>query len=216
MTLRAAKANEDAVRSGVGFSRRGGFSPRSGRFINGAGLSGRAGPQACAPTPWSALFSVRRAALALTLLLSAALMTGSVPLSNPHVRSVGQLLTCQCGCGSSITDCTMMNCHFAGPAREKLLQYVEAGMNDDQILAAFEKEYGKVILAQPPAQGFNLIAWIMPFFGLGSGLAILYFVLRAYLKPRSQHALATGDSELLARYRDRIEKDTSDQDLDLK
>ena len=36
MALRAAKADQDAIRSGVGFSRRGGFSPRSGRVFNGA------------------------------------------------------------------------------------------------------------------------------------------------------------------------------------
>src|ERR1039458_10858138 len=106
--------------------------------------------------------------LALAPLLSAALLTGSVPLQNPRVRSLGELLTCQCGCNYSISSCNMQGCHFADPARARLLQMVEAGVSDEQILATFGREYGKVILRQPPAQGFYLISWIMRLAGLRS------------------------------------------------
>jgi cytochrome c-type biogenesis protein CcmH/NrfF len=158
--------------------------------------------------------------LALVALLSGVLLTGSVPLQNPRVRSVGELLSCQCGCGSSVTSCNMMNCHSAGPLREELLKMVEAGVGDDQILAAFEKEYGKIILRKPPAEGFYLISWVMPFIGLGGGLALIWFVLQRYMAKRpataaagtSAEAGAAPDSPELARYRERIEKDLSDMD----
>ncbi len=157
--------------------------------------------------------------LALVALLSGALLTGSVPLQNPRVRSLGELLTCQCGCGSSVTSCNMMNCHSSGPLRERLLQMVEAGVSDDQILATFEQEYGKIILRKPPAQGFYLMAWVMPFVGLGGGLALLWFILQRIYSRRpaaaggaSAHPGAELDSPELARYRERIEKDLSDMD----
>ena len=161
-----------------------------------------------------------RSSLALAALMSAALLTGSVPLANPHVRALGSLLMCQCGCGASISECNMQNCHSSGPVRAELLKMVEAGMSDEQILATFEREYGKVILRQPPAKGFSLISWIMPFAGLGAGLALLWLILRRYLGPRPAAATASAaaapDSPALARYRERIEKDMADTDPDSK
>ena len=158
--------------------------------------------------------------LALVALLSGVLLTGSVPLQNPRVRSIGELLSCQCGCGSSVTSCNMMNCHSAGPLRERVLSMVEAGVSDDQILATLEKEYGKIVLRKPPTQGFYLISWVMPFIGLGGGLALVWFMLQRYMAKRPATATAgtsvqagiEPDSPELARYRDRIEKDLSDMD----
>jgi len=158
--------------------------------------------------------------LALAALLSGVLLTGSVPLQNPRVRAVGELLSCQCGCGSSVTSCNMMNCHSSEPLRARLLQMVEAGVSDDEILATFEREYGKVILRKPPTQGFYLLSWAMPFVGLGGGLALLWFILQRYLAKRPAAAAAgtsadvpvEPDSPELARYRERIEKDLSDMD----
>jgi len=158
--------------------------------------------------------------LALVALLSGVLLTGSVPLQNPRVRSIGELLSCQCGCGASLSSCNMQNCHSAGPLREHLLQMVEAGIGDDQILATFEKEYGKIILRKPPAEGFYLLGWVMPFIGLGGGLALVWFMLQRYMAKRPTTAAAGAsagagvepDSPELTRYRERIEKDLSDMD----
>jgi cytochrome c-type biogenesis protein CcmH/NrfF len=153
-------------------------------------------------------------------LLSGVLLTGSVPMQNPRVRSVGELLSCQCGCGASLSSCNMQNCHSAGPLRAELLRMVEAGVSDDQILATFEREYGKIILRKPPAEGFYLIGWVMPFVGLGGGLALIWFILQRYIARRPAAAaagtsIAVGaepDSPELARYRERIEKELSDME----
>jgi cytochrome c-type biogenesis protein CcmH/NrfF len=117
----------------------------------------------------------------------------------------------------------MQNCHSAGPLREELLKMVEAGVGDDQILATFEKEYGKIILRKPPAEGFYLLGWVMPFIGLGGGLALVWFVLQRYMAQRPATAAGTStaagtepDSPELARYRERIEKDLNDMDSGLK
>jgi cytochrome c-type biogenesis protein CcmH/NrfF len=162
--------------------------------------------------------------LALVALLSAVLLTGSVPLENPRVRSIGELLSCQCGCGSSVTSCNMLNCHSSGPLRDEVLKMVEAGVSDDQILATLEKEYGKIVLRKPPTEGFYLISWVMPFIGLGGGLALVWFMLQRYMAKRPATATAgtstlagtQQDSPELARYRARIEKDLSDMDSGLK
>lgn len=148
--------------------------------------------------------------------MSGVLLTGSVPLANPRVRSVADQLSCQCGCGASVRTCDMPNCHSAGPLREHILKMVEAGASDDQILATFEKEYGKIILRKPPAEGFYLISWVMPFIGLGGGLAFVWFMLQRIMARRPAAAQpgapSEPDSPELARYRERIEKDLSDMD----
>jgi cytochrome c-type biogenesis protein CcmH/NrfF len=159
-----------------------------------------------------------RSKVALVALFTSVLLTGSVPLQNPRVRSVGELLSCQCGCGASITSCNMQNCHSASPIRERLLQMVEAGESDEQILTTFEQEYGKIILRKPPARGFFLMAWVMPFIGLGGGLAVVWFVLQRLLARRPATAGASAqvdvdaDSPDLARYRDRIERELDELD----
>ena len=58
-------------------------------------------------------------------------------LENPRVRQLGDQLACLCGCGSSVTSCNMLHCHFSDPARQKLLAMVKAGMSDSAIFAAF-------------------------------------------------------------------------------
>ncbi len=160
-----------------------------------------------------------RSSIALVALLSGVLLTGSVPLQNPRVRTVGELLTCQCGCNYSIGSCNMQACHFADPMRARLLQMVEAGISDDQIVATIEKEYGKIILRKPPAEGFYLVSWVMPFVGLAGGLALVWFMLQRYMAKRTATpgapnsvASVEPDSPELARYRDRIEKEMSDMD----
>lgn len=155
----------------------------------------------------------------LAFLLTATIAQSSVPLQNPKVRQVGELLRCQCGCNYSVSSCQMQNCHFADPAREKLLTMVEAGMSEEQILASFEKEYGKVILQRPPVEGFYLVGWIMPFAGLALGGALVAFIIMRYLKRRPVPLAATGTGALngdvsddpeLRKYRDQIEKELAD------
>ncbi len=153
---------------------------------------------------------MRRLRSSLSLVfLTALLMAQSVnPLSNERVRRIGDQLLCMCGCGSSITGCNMLHCHFSEPARDKILALVNAGSTDQQILDAFVKEYGVQILLKPPAEGFNLVGWLMPFAGVLIGLLIVWYVIRRLRRPTPVAAgPARADDAVLARYQDRIDKD---------
>jgi cytochrome c-type biogenesis protein CcmH len=139
-----------------------------------------------------------------------ALAIASVPLNNPRVRALGELLKCQCGCPYTVSSCDMRNCHFADPVRAELLKMVEAGMSEKEILGVFETRHGKHILTRPPAEGFYLIGWVMPFAGLGLGLTLIVLLLQRYLKRRQTAPALPGaapESPELARYREKIEKD---------
>jgi cytochrome c-type biogenesis protein CcmH/NrfF len=155
-----------------------------------------------------------RAKLLLALALTAALVQGTVPLTNERVRRLGDMLQCKCGCFASITGCNMINCHFSDPVRLQLLQMVEQGKSDDMIFAEMVRVYGKEIMMKPPAEGFYLLSWVMPFASLAAGLGLIYWLLSRWKRRAATAAGPDGDAPAesadLARYKDRIEKDLDD------
>jgi cytochrome c-type biogenesis protein CcmH/NrfF len=156
---------------------------------------------------------LRRLKISLLIIAAAALMLGQggTPLENARVRHLGDQLACLCGCGSSVTSCNMLHCHFSEPAREKLLTMVNAGMSDSAIFDAFVKENGRRVLLKPPAEGFNLVGWVMPFVALALGLAIVWWFIQRFRRPLAAAGPAP-DSALLARYQERIDKDLENLD----
>ena len=147
-----------------------------------------------------------KSSVLLLVLVLLSMGQGDNPLLNARVRLLGEQLGCLCGCGASVTSCNMLQCHFALPARQKLLQLVNAGEPDQVIYAAFVKEYGPRVLLKPSAEGFNLVGWLMPFAALAAGLMFVWFMIKRFRRP----VAATGpevDDSTLARYRERIDKD---------
>ena len=154
-----------------------------------------------------------RSKLLLALVVLVFVADGSTPLANPRVRALGNRLMCQCGCYASITECNMINCHSAGPIREKLLSMVEAGKTDQEIIDEIVKENGLTILRQPPSEGFFLSAWVTPFAMAGFGILVVALLMRMYLRkqPAPVPAGAAADPTL-EKYRDQMEKELEDLD----
>ncbi|MGB8414254.1 MAG: cytochrome c-type biogenesis protein CcmH [Candidatus Binatus sp.] len=88
---------------------------------------------------------------------------------------VAEGLTCQCGCGLTVANCNMPTCGFSVPIRAEIDAMIRKGMSRAQILAFYRHKYGEKILSAPTAEGFNLLAWTMPFIALvlGGGLMVL-------------------------------------------
>jgi len=127
------------------------------------------------------------------------------------VRRVGARLQCQCGCKDSVATCSMLECHFSKPAKERIAQMQSVGMSDEQIVQAFIRDYGMAIYLAPP----NAFGWIIPYAGVGFGLiVILLFLRKAYHKPKPMTDLGTieADDPELAKYKEQIEKDTANLD----
>ena len=81
-------------------------------------------------------------------------------------RRVSDKLICQCGCNYGLTVCPHLQCPSAPVLRAKIREGLAAGKSEPQILEAMVAEFGPAILAAPPAEGFNLTAWVMPFAAL--------------------------------------------------
>ena len=157
-----------------------------------------------------------RRLLAMTLLA----MTMSAPVgalaqsAKTHIKDpalakrfneVSDDLVCQCGCNMGLRVCNHENCPSALPMRHEIEEKLQAGASDDSITAGFVKEYGDKVLAEPPATGFNLAAYVMPGFAVLIGLFIVAtFASRMSNKRRLSTGPATPvDPET----RERIERE---------
>ena len=72
--------------------------------------------------------------------------------------------------------------------REKLSQ----GEDRQEILDFFADRYGNDILAAPPKSGVNLVAWLVPVFGVLGALAAGLLVMRSMIR---QGAIVRGEEE---------------------
>jgi cytochrome c-type biogenesis protein CcmH/NrfF len=152
----------------------------------------------------------RTSLLGLALAALAVAQSGS-QLVTPEVRRVGSRLACLCGsCKNTVGDCAMLECHYSKPARIKIIAMQKEGRSDDEIVAQFVKDEGRRALAAPPAEGFHLLAWIMPFAVIALGLAVIWwFVRRLSAKPQT---VPPVDEKTLGRYHEQIEKDLAQLD----
>jgi cytochrome c-type biogenesis protein CcmH/NrfF len=78
------------------------------------------------------------------------------------------------------------------------------GMSDKEIIDAFVKENGLRALAMPPAEGFNVLVWVMPFAAIVAGLAAIWLFIQRFRRPA---VVAEIDPASLERYNQQIEKD---------
>jgi cytochrome c-type biogenesis protein CcmH len=118
------------------------------------------------------------------------------------VLRVARRLQCQCGCKESVASCSMLDCGFSKPAKERIARMQAVGMTDGQIVQAFIQDYGPGIYLAPP----SAFGWVVPYSVAALGLVAVWLFVRKYYKPRP----AAADDPALEKYKDQIEKDLAD------
>lgn len=120
-------------------------------------------------------------------------------------------LVCQCGCSYLLSDCPHLECPSAIPMRKQIRAYLAQGMSEQEVIDAMVKQMGMVVLAAPPAKGFNLAAWVMPFVALGLGF---FVVRRVLIRMRKRARLLTetsaAETESLKAYQQRLAGELSE------
>jgi cytochrome c-type biogenesis protein CcmH len=94
--------------------------------------------------------------------------------------------------------------------RELIRERLVAGDDDQTIIDYFVDQYGPRVLAEPPAEGFNILVWLMPGSVLIAGLIALAVVLRSWAARRPDAVAPsspTPSEDLPADYVERIERD---------
>lgn len=124
---------------------------------------------------------------------------------NQFFNAVSEELICQCGCNLVLSQCGHVNCPSAVPMRSKIEEMVLGQKSKENILKFFMTEYrfdgkapaGRAILSQPGTEGFDLIAWIMPFILLSLFSVVVIFIIRRSSKsnalPKTNFSGAPND-----------------------
>ena len=77
-------------------------------------------------------------------------------------------LRCDCSCGLDVHTCQFqMQCGTSPVWSQRIRQALAANQDVETIQASFVAEFGTAVLMAPPAEGFNLVGYLLP------GVAIL-------------------------------------------
>ena len=146
--------------------------------------------------------------LAVLVAVVAMAQTASEKPSEGVLR-VGRHLACQCGCTDTVATCSMLECSFSKPAKERIARQLASGTTDQTIIDQFINDYGKgVFRGDPSAYG-----WVIPYASIVIGLGVIWLFVRKYRKPRPIPALGPlPEDPALAKYNEQIEKDLSQLD----
>ena len=107
----------------------------------------------------------------------------------------------------------MLGCHYSTPARDKIAKQQASGVSDQAIIDGFVKEVGIAALAAPPATGFNLLGWVMPFVGVTLGLAAILIYWKRFHKPAVLvSATPAPPREIDEKYRKEIESELAEME----
>jgi len=121
-----------------------------------------------------------------------------------RVKEVGQKFICVCGtCNQMLTECNHFGCPSSGPMLAEIAAELDEGKNDQSIVSHFAEKYGLTVLSAPPASGFNLTAWTMPFIALIGGALIVVYFVRQY---RSKWTAAPAEVDV-AKYQQKIDEE---------
>jgi cytochrome c-type biogenesis protein CcmH len=112
-------------------------------------------------------------ACVLSLLLVGGAVATFAASAKTSVQEVSEGLTCQCGCGLTVANCNHPQCESSLPMREQIEKMIAQGMGRAQIIAFFRARYGEKILSAPTIEGFDLLAWIIPFAAVFAGCFII-------------------------------------------
>jgi cytochrome c-type biogenesis protein CcmH len=149
---------------------------------------------------------------ALILALSAGVASVGAVLAKTSVQEIGEGLTCQCGCGLTVANCNHPSCAFAVPLRGEIADMIKGGMSRLQIIQSFRQKYGEKVLSAPTTEGFNLLAWVMPYVAVGAGMLLIMIAAARWHKPGDgsdppPRSAAPGAADFDAGLRQRLERD---------
>ncbi len=95
----------------------------------------------------------------------------SSPVTADDVNEVARELWCPLCSGVRLDGCELKACD---QMKDEIAIMLESGDDTTTIKNYFVNQYGPQVLGEPPREGFNLMAWILPFAVLlGGGVFLL-------------------------------------------
>jgi len=137
---------------------------------------------------------VRRApALVLALVLLLAAACGGESDEPPTLAEMEKKFICP----TCQTTLELSNAPIAERMREFIRRRIEAGDSESEIEAALVAQFGEAVLASPPKEGFNLLAWVLPLAGGAIAVAAVAVALRRWSRARPEAPPAVNGAPAL-------------------
>jgi cytochrome c-type biogenesis protein CcmH/NrfF len=144
------------------------------------------------------------AAGSMVVVLAAIAFAALASPARTSLQEVSEGLTCQCGCGLTVANCNHPQCEFSVPLRAQIETMIAQGLKREQIIGFFRAKYGEKILSAPTSEGFNLLAWIIPFAAVFAGCFVIAGAISRWrnneiTEPAAGNVEAPYDDELKRR-----------------
>lgn len=107
--------------------------------------------------------------LPLVLLAAALLAATAAAADRPTLADLEDEVICP----TCETTLDQSNAPVANRMRDFIRRRIAAGDSKDEIKRKLEDEFGARVLAAPRAEGFGLLAWVLPLAGLGLGAVVV-------------------------------------------
>ncbi len=121
-----------------------------------------------------------------------------------QARSIDKSLMCPVCAGQTIEQsASQLARQMQALVREKLAE----GWSEEQIRQFFMDRYGEGVLAAPPKEGVNLVAWVIPPTAVAVAAVLLAFVIRAMRKGQTRAEPETLAENELEPYLSAVDRD---------
>ncbi|MFN8123906.1 MAG: cytochrome c-type biogenesis protein [Thermoleophilia bacterium] len=149
-----------------------------------------------------------RRVLAALCALMVALVAVSPALGDVDIKGLEKELRCiTCN-----TPLDISNAPSALDMKEYIREKAAAGWTKDQIKDALVAQFGREVLATPPKEGFDLVAWLVPGIAVAAGLAAIPFLTRAWAR-RGGARPAPAGADATEEERARLQRELDDLEL---
>jgi hypothetical protein len=152
---------------------------------------------------------LRSSFFVLALALAPVFAQTAEDLESPAVNRVANKMLCACGCKMNMA-CRMdpYPCKTCWDNKKKILNMQAAGMPDEAILAKFQQDMGKEVVAVQPG-----VLGLLSFYTAAAlGLILVLWVIRRYSRKPVAGGAGRLDEAMLDRYHDQIEKEVEKLD----
>lgn len=99
-----------------------------------------------------------------------------------QVNEVARGLWCPLCSGVRLDACELKACE---QMKDMIAIKLAEGASEEEIRDYFAEQYGPQVYGQPPTEGFNWLAWILPVLGLVGGGLFVWYGIRRMIRPQS-------------------------------
>jgi cytochrome c-type biogenesis protein CcmH len=81
----------------------------------------------------------------------------------------------------------------ADQIRALIRERIDAGDTKSEIKAVLVEEFGEAVLAAPPREGLNLLAWALPLVGIAAAAVAVWAIARRWIRSDRRRGPPGGD-----------------------